>query len=301
MNLPSLPPDLIRRRLLTALALSPLILGLGSRQASAQSAYQRIIALEWLPVELLYALGVTPLAVAEQVDYRIWVQQPALSADILDVGKRTEPNLELITSLKPDLILYSQGYGPRPEVLSSIAPAMSFSFSSDKGKPLDMARLSLASLAQKLGIPDAAGHHLADFDRQMDALVPALASYRRQPLLMFSLLDDRHVLLLGNNSLFQQVLDKLAIDNVWQGETNFWGSAIVGIERLVTLPSCRAIYFQHDDRQRLERVSRTPLWQAMPFIRENSFQQAPAVWLYGATFAALRFARVLEQLEGRWS
>lgn len=38
----------------------------------------------------------------------------------------------------------------------------------------------------------------------------------------------------------------------------------------------------------------TPLWQAMPFVREQRFQRVPAVWFYGATLSAMHFARVLD-------
>ncbi|HBH64418.1 MAG TPA: Fe(3+)-hydroxamate ABC transporter substrate-binding protein FhuD, partial [Erwinia persicina] len=41
---------------------------------------------------------------------------------VVDVGLRTEPNLELITQMKPTLILYSQGYGPDPSRFMRIAP-----------------------------------------------------------------------------------------------------------------------------------------------------------------------------------
>lgn len=47
-----------RRRLLTAMALSPLLWQMRGAQA-ANVDPQRVVALEWLPAELLLALGVT--------------------------------------------------------------------------------------------------------------------------------------------------------------------------------------------------------------------------------------------------
>ncbi|WP_376766049.1 Fe(3+)-hydroxamate ABC transporter substrate-binding protein FhuD [Acerihabitans arboris] len=294
--------------------LSPLAHGLTSYGsmawgATARSAtpgagpslpYPRIIALEWLPVELLFALGVTPLAVAGTRDYRLWVQEPPLPASVVDVGQRTEPNFELITDLKPDLILYSQGYGPRPEQLNSIAPAMGFSFTDEQGRPLSTARAGLLALAQRLDMMPAAQAHLADFDRQLAAARPLLASYRRQPLLVFSLMDDRHALIIGKTSLFGQVMDQLDITNVWQGENNFWGTAVVGIERLATLPLARAVCLDHGNDALTARVAATPLWQAIPFVRQGQLRTVPAIWIYGATLAALRFCRMLRLVEQRW-
>ncbi|WP_074012389.1 Fe(3+)-hydroxamate ABC transporter substrate-binding protein FhuD [Candidatus Sodalis sp. SoCistrobi] len=293
------PPDLPRRRLLSAMMLAPLL----ARQALAapQPDAPRVVAVEWLPAELLFALGITPIAVADMISYRQWVQQPVLPPEVIDVGERTSPNLELLAELQPDLILYSAGYGPRAEQLKAVAPAMGFAYTDAAGKPLDMARVSIMALAQRLNREALGMAHLAWFDRQLAQAAPTLASYRRQPLLVFSVMDERHALVVGRNHLFQQVLDQLGIDNLWQGETNFWGTAVVGIEKLIALPPGRAILLEQDDGALRQRISKTPLWQAIPFVRQQSWHPAPAIWFYGATLAALRFCRLLERLEGEWS
>ncbi len=54
------PTLITRRRLLIAMALSPLLWQMRGAQA-ADVDPQRVVALEWLPAELLLALGVTPL------------------------------------------------------------------------------------------------------------------------------------------------------------------------------------------------------------------------------------------------
>ncbi|STS88419.1 iron-hydroxamate transporter substrate-binding subunit [Klebsiella variicola] len=58
------PTLITRRRLLTAMALSPLLWQMRGAQA-ANIDPQRVVALEWLPAELLLALGVTPYGVAD--------------------------------------------------------------------------------------------------------------------------------------------------------------------------------------------------------------------------------------------
>lgn len=142
-------PDLIRRRLLMAMALSPLLPAMRT-QAAASVDTQRIISLEWRPTELLMALGVPPMGAAELYNYGLWVGEPALPASTVDVGLRTEPNIELIIQMKPSLMLYSSGYGPSVNTLNKIAPSMGFAFSDDRGKPLTVARESLMQLAGRL-------------------------------------------------------------------------------------------------------------------------------------------------------
>ncbi len=124
------PPDFTRRRLLTALALSPLLYSLSGWAVNPPKIdSQRVVALEWLPVELLLALGVTPYGVADTHNYRLWVEEPELPTSVIDVGQRTEPNLELLQQMAPSLILMSEGFGPSAEKLAPIAPSMSFAFS----------------------------------------------------------------------------------------------------------------------------------------------------------------------------
>ncbi|WFL68235.1 MULTISPECIES: Fe(3+)-hydroxamate ABC transporter substrate-binding protein FhuD [Pantoea] len=284
--------DISRRRLLTALALSPLMSALPLRAAVPDA--QRILALEWLPVELLMALGVTPLGVADMHNYNIWVGDPQLPSSVIDLGLRTEPNLELMTQLEPSLILHSNGYGPALDKLQRIAPTMGFDLNSGDGKPLSTARHSLQALGARLGREAQAVQHLQYVDEQLAAARERLKPWADRPVLLMSLMDSRHAITFGKNSLFLEVMEILGLSNAWQGETNFWGSAVVGLERLAEVGDVQVICFDHDNDRDMQQVMATALWQALPFVRAQRFQRVPAVWYYGATSSALKFVRVLE-------
>lgn len=288
-----LDPTLIsRRRLLTALALSPLLLKMNTARAAAIDPH-RIVALEWLPVELMLALGIAPYGVADIPNYNMWVNEPKIPASTIDIGLRTEPNLELLTQMKPSYLVWSAGYGPSPETLARIAPGRGFTFSDGK-KPLTMARHSIAEMAQLLDREAAAKEHLDHFDGFIDSLKPRFAARGNRPLLMVTLLDARHVLVFGKNCLFQEVLDRFNIPNAWEGEMTFWGSTTVGIDRLAQFRDVDVLCFDHGNDREMQALMATPLWQAMPFVREQRFQRVPAVWFYGATLSAMHFARVLD-------
>lgn len=285
-----------RRRFLTAMALSPLLWQMQKAQAAPVNA-ERIVALEWLPVELMLALGVTPYGVADIPNYRMWVNEPVLPDSVIDVGLRTEPNLELLTQMKPSMLVWSAGYGPSPKILARIAPGRSFAFSDGK-QPLEQARRSLLEMAELLNKQDVAHRHLAEFDAYIDSLKPRFAQRGERPLLMMSLLDPRHMLVFGPNCLFQEILDRLGVKNAWQGETNFWGSTVVGIDRLAAYKDVDVLCFDHGNAADMRRLAATPLWQAMPFVRANRVQNVPAVWFYGATLSAMNFARILDNALG---
>jgi len=285
-----------RRRLLTAMALSPLLWQMKSAHAATVDPH-RIVALEWLPVELLLALGVTPYGVADIPNYNLWVNETALPASVIDVGLRTEPNLELLTEMKPSYIVWSAGYGPSPEKLARIAPGRGFDFSDGK-HPLVNARRSLVEMGQLLGMENQAHAHLTHFDEFVAQHKPRFAARGGRPLLMVTLLDARHVLAFGPNCLFQQILDDYGIVNAWQGETNFWGSQVVGIDRLGEFKDVDVICFDHGNDADMQKLMATPLWQAMPFVRQQRFQRVPAVWFYGATLSVMNFIRILDNALG---
>lgn len=289
-----------RRRLLTAMALSPLLLSPHLRAATATPDISRIVALEWLPVELLLALGVTPWGVAETHTYRQWVREPALPAGVIDVGLRMEPNLELLTQMQPSLLLYSNGYGPSQTRLARIAPGMGFDFNDGSGKPLTTARHSLIALGERLGLQAQAHDHLAHVDKVMAETRQRLARFADRPILLMSLMDNRHTLVFGKLGLFAETMAVLGLKNAWQGETNFWGSAVIGIENLASVRDTHVICFDHDNQSMLDEVTRSALWQSLPFVRSNDFVTAPAVWFYGATLSAINFCQVLVRaLEGK--
>ncbi|EFE07035.1 Fe(3+)-hydroxamate ABC transporter substrate-binding protein FhuD [Citrobacter youngae] len=289
-------PHITRRRLLTAMALSPLLWQMNAAHAAAIDP-QRIVALEWLPVELLLALGIAPYGIADIPNYKLWVNEPPLPDAVIDVGLRTEPNLELLTEMKPSFLVWSAGYGPAPEKLARIAPGRGFNFSDGK-RPLAVARQSLQEMAQLLNLRASAERHLAEYDRFIASLKPRFIQRGARPVLLTSLLDSRHMLVFGPNSLFQEVLDEYRIPNAWQGETNFWGSTAVSIDRLAAYKDVDVLCFDHGNNREMDALMSTPLWQAMPFVRGGRFQRVPAVWFYGATLSAMHFARILDNALG---
>lgn len=284
-------PDYLRRRLLTAMVISPL--WWHWRVQAVSHDLQRVVALDWNSAERLLALGEVPMAVADIHNYRCWVGTPALPSNTIDVGLRTEPNLELLTQLKPSLILCSQNYGPAPDVLERIAPVLAFSSNQKEGKPLTSARHPLIQLGEYLDLEQRAHRHLAEFDTFMAQMRSRLGRRFSSPLLLMSLLDNRHAIVFGQSSLFVDVLDHLGIKNAWQQETNFWGSAIIGLERLATMTEADVICFSHGDEKLMEQLSATALWQSFSFIRQQRFKRVPTVWFYGGTLTAMHFCHTL--------
>ena len=131
---------------------------------------------------------------------------------MIDVGLRTEPNLELLTEMKPSFMVWSAGYGPSPEMLARIAPGRGFNFSDGK-QPLAMARKSLTEMADLLNLQRAAETHLAQYEDFIRSMKPRFVKRGARPLLLTTLIDPRHMLVFGPNSLFQEILDTPTFPN----------------------------------------------------------------------------------------
>jgi ABC-type Fe3+-hydroxamate transport system substrate-binding protein len=48
----------------------------------------------------------------------------------------------------------------------------------------------------------------------------------------------------------------------------FWGSTAVGIDRLAAFRDVDVLCFDHGNEREMQTLMATPLWQAMPFVRE---------------------------------
>lgn len=75
----------------------------------AREGGPRIVSMDLSFTEMLLALGAQPTAIANVPLYQRLVSIPVAPADAVDLGPLTEPNLELLQYLKPDLILAASG------------------------------------------------------------------------------------------------------------------------------------------------------------------------------------------------
>ena len=175
---------------------------------------------------------------------------------------------------------------------------MGFVFSNASGRPLTVARQSLMQLAERINRVPQAQAHLAEFDAFIAEAKSRLVARRKRPVLLMSLLDSRHAMVFGKGSLFLEVMDELGLEYAWQGETSFWGSAVVGLERLAAIKDVDAICFAHGDDNLMQQVSEMPLWQSFDFVRNKRLRRVPQVWFYGGMPSAMRFCRLLDKALG---
>lgn len=279
---------LSRRALLGAMAAAGM-----SVQAHAAAAPSRVVALDWPGAQNLLALGLAPMAMPERDRYAMLVVEPSAPSSTLDLGLRSEPNLELVLELNPDLILMGDELAGLAGRLKVIAPTLPFSPDAfDGGDPLLKGDAALLTLAQRIGRERAYHLFRQGFDAQMERAKARLYGYDGRPVFVVTIIDGRRVLLFGKNSLFQSVLDRLGIANAWDGPTTAYGHITVTVDRLAERKEARLLCVGDTSTVSLDKLLASPVVASLPFAREKRVVRIPDVLFYGGLPSASRFLRL---------
>ncbi len=258
---------------------------------------KKIVALDWTIAETLLALGVIPLGTVSVDAYRQWVAIPLMPKEVVDVGLVSEPNLELLQELSPDLIVgRSQTIASNP-LLTKIAPFLQMDIYGGTEGPYGAARRETIRLAGAIG-RETDGQALLDAaDIALQDARNDLHSYRGTQLLIVSFIDATHVKIYGRNSLFGDVLRQLGLVNAWRAPTDYWGMAIVGLADLAAASNATIIYIEPVPHRAQVFLETSPLWKSLSFVRHGRVIGLPVIWTFGGVSSAERFAGLLANHE----
>ncbi|RVD68690.1 iron-siderophore ABC transporter substrate-binding protein [Mesorhizobium sp. M4A.F.Ca.ET.029.04.2.1] len=261
--------------------------------ASAEARPLRIVCLDDGLAETLLMLGVRPVAIADREVWETWVVEPPLPPEIADVGTLLEPNLEFLQQLKPDIILsipYLDGIKPQ---LERVAPVKTIGLYTEAGEPYRLAVEATRELARLTRRQAESEALIAATEACFTETRQKLAPLAARPVYIVNFLDPRNVRVYGARSLFQAVFDRIGIRNAWTGETNYWGFSTVGIDGLATASDARLAFLEPMPEGAGGTLTESPVWNAMPFVRNRSIMRLPAVLMFGGLPSAARFARVV--------
>jgi len=254
-----------------------------------------VAAINWGLTQTLIDLDIVPVAVADAPGYRKWVAAPSLPPSSVDIGRRIEPNLTVLAGSRPDLITMSSFYDELQRELARIAPVLSLDIYAPERKPLPRAREVARCLAHRFG-REAALHRLEQrLDAAVAGLVAALrASGQSEAVYVVQFQDAGHVRVYGDNSLYGGVLEQAGLENAWRGPTNFWGfstTAFTDLDRT----AARLVVVKPVPRQAEAMMADSPIWRALPAVRNAQVYKIPPVWAYGGLSSAIRFAALFEK------
>ncbi len=251
----------------------------------------RIVALSWEMVEHLLKLGITPVAVADARDYRSWVVQPRLPESVPNAGTRTEPNLELLAQLKPDLILITPLLEDIRERLDRIAPVVSYDDFTQTRDNMAMQRESFLDLARRLGAQPQAYAQLKAMDDHLAQMRQRLqkrfgAALPKVSVIRFA--SPTVVNIMGPNSMPEHAMTLLDLQPAYSAPISRWGSVQVPITELGVVRDGVVLYILPFAQQ--HRLFETSLWQGMPFVRQGHVAEVRPSWTHGGIFCVENLA-----------
>ena len=251
--------------------------------------------LDWGWAESLLAIGVAPQSVAEAPLYGDRVVVPALPKGTIDLGLRSWPNMELLRSLQPDLILSQANYGVSQARLQDIAPTMALPLYTAEQQPMRRSHEALVAIGKRIDRSPAAEAFLDQSYARLAAIKREMSAYDDRPLLIIKFTDDRIIDVYGTGSLFNDVLARIGITNAWNGPTNNWGFATAGLDAIARQPEARLLIIEPGPP---DAFLKSALWRSLPAVQRGDVTTIPPTWVFGAFPSAIRFADVLRKALG---
>lgn len=282
----------LRRR--EALALLAAGVFTRSTQARAQTAAApRIASIDWAMLETSVALGVMPVAASELIQFRRLAIEPAIPDDVLDLGLRGAPNFELLSLIRPELILISPFYTRYESRLQAIAPLVSLPFYIPGEPPFGKALDALTALGDRLGREAEALTVLAQTTDRLAEMKQAVVPYAARPTYIVNIGDARHFRAFGADSMFGDVLARLGLPNAWRDVSRFTFAAPVPLENLAAQPEARIVIVSDIPIEAKSAFYNSALWNSLQPVRQGRVIMLGNVNPYGGVTAGMRFARLL--------
>lgn len=241
---------------------------------------QRIVTLSNDATEALLALDIQPVGATRSLSGNPWYPHLAQSMQkVTVVGLENNPDLELIASLKPDLILGSrQQSGQLYNTLSLIAPTV-------------LVKDSRRHWQQNFQLyAKAAGREcegVVQLTRLNQRIALLRAALKQQPLQTVSVLrfNPGQVRMYQLDSFSGELLHALGLSRPVAQQVHAYGVNNFSRERMVELDADILLYFTYSTRRQLSTQQyrydfmQDPIWQQLKVVRQQRvFSVDDVIW-----------------------
>lgn len=251
--------------------------------------------------ESVLALGLRPVGAPAADFYREMGGSPPLPAGIQNVGAPVEPNLEVLKSLAPDLIVTGTITDNVRQMLARIAPVLNLAIYTGEPGAYGRAVAEFRRLAGVVGrIPEAEAY-VSQLETGIARAASALQSRGGRCAYLVTLDGGgRTMTVYGRNSIMYDVMLKMGVANAWDGPTNGFGFTTVGIQKLAARPDADLIYVDYglETQAALDRLGNSPFWNNLPMVRAGRTHAIPLFDVFGSLPLARSFAPGLERALG---
>ncbi|MCR8844282.1 iron-siderophore ABC transporter substrate-binding protein [Paenibacillus sp. SC116] len=256
---------------------------------------KRIVALEWSVVEDLLALGIQPVGVAELDGYDKWVNvKHKLDSNVVDVGGRVEPNIEVISSLEPDLIIGVDRIEAFYDELQNIAPTLLFHAATEQNPDAyALMEKNFRMVANAVNKQEEGEKVLQEVNGEIEKLaqkVKELGKADSEYVLVQAYSSDKAPVMrfMVDHAMSAQVFNKLGMKNAFQPKQYVPTFEEGTAETLLNMKQVNFFYIVQDDDNIFEnQMKENPVWKNLDFVKENrTYAMGGDTWLFGGPLSA---------------
>ncbi|MBY7768139.1 ABC transporter substrate-binding protein [Vibrio fluvialis] len=225
---------------------------------------QRIVALEFSFVDALAAVDVSPVGIADDNDPSRLL--PAVSAKLgqwQSVGTRSQPSLEVIASLKPDLIIADvDRHSAVYRDLSKIAPTLLLP---SRRETYEDNLKSAAIIGKVIGKEAEMQQRLAQHHQLMDHYAAQLSGLNNQTV-QFGVARENDFYAHSAESYAGGVIHALGLAAP-TGLKNENASRQISLEQLLALNPNYLVVGDYTEKSIVSRWQKQPLWNVLSAVR----------------------------------
>ncbi|TFH86228.1 Fe(3+)-dicitrate ABC transporter substrate-binding protein FecB [Billgrantia azerbaijanica] len=238
----------------------------------------RVVALEFSFADALATLGLSPVGVADDGDAERLIAPIRADLDAwTSVGARSQPSLEVIASLKPELIIAdAKRHATVVEDLRQIAPTLLLeSYGATYADSLQSHLTIAAALGREAEMAERLAAHEALMDDYAARFAGALAE---GDTVLFAISSAKGIYLHGPHSYAGGVIARLGLDSPIPDATE-QAYIPATLERLAQADPDYLIVGEYDDESVIDTFAQSPLWPLMTAIRHGHYaQRDPHLW-----------------------
>lgn len=225
---------------------------------------QRIVALEFSYVDALVKLGLKPVGIADDNDRNLIIKPIRDKiGQYTSVGSRYEPNLEIISSLKPDLILAdTERFKGIYQDLSAIAPTLLIdSYKADYKSNLE----SFHMIAKAVGKEQEGAKIRQDHEQRMNQIAKTLPK-NDQRIVLPAVANNEGLFGHSATSFAGSLLQQYGLKNALP-----MGEAYqkLSLEQLVKLDPDVLFIMKGTEHTVIEEWEKNPLWKNLKAVKHN--------------------------------
>ena len=231
---------------------------------------QRIIALDMEALGNLLAMDIKPIAASsgwdteEPFPKHIQDKLDIIGNDIEYVGSTTQPNLEKMLSLKPDLILSNSHMENFYQQLSQIAPTLVMQHP-------NLWKEKLLDLAQKLNKEDVAQELMTNYVQRIEELQETLLDKRSElTVSVITMTQGGGVRTYASQHAISAVLSDLGVQRPPSQILNRTGQ--ISVEKLDSVDG-DVLFFvtrhKEEDNNAISRLQENPLWKKLQVVQSD--------------------------------